>query len=169
MPLNAGVGRLRLVVSIRAFLLREVKAFVQAASKMEGVSRIALLGSLATSKDSPKDADLLVTIQGDLVDVGLLAKLGRRLKGKAQSRNSGADIFLCSSDGKYIGRTCSYKECHYRASCSGTQCAPGCYVCNDLQVINLESSVIVSPPVELWPTFVARGALPEDVSSILSA
>ena len=46
----------------RHYLLMAVLAFVRAARSAPGVHRIALLGSLATAKPLPKDADVLVTI-----------------------------------------------------------------------------------------------------------
>lgn len=53
------------------------------------------MGSLTTSKISPKDAGVLVTVAADSSLDGL-AKAGRALKGYAQTRNSGADIFLAN-------------------------------------------------------------------------
>jgi hypothetical protein len=50
-----------------------------------GILRIALLGSLATDKPVPKDADVLATI--DATDLSSLARFGRRLKGTAQMIN----------------------------------------------------------------------------------
>jgi hypothetical protein len=76
-------------------LLRAVLAFVRAARSSPGVLRIALLGSLATDKPVPKDADVLVTIDAAM-DLSSLARFGRRLKGTAQTINLGADIFLAS-------------------------------------------------------------------------
>jgi hypothetical protein len=77
---------------LREFLLREVLRFVRTASTIPGVTRIALVGSLATTKPNPKDADVLVSVTDD-VDLARLATAGRTLKGRAQTRNSGADIF----------------------------------------------------------------------------
>jgi hypothetical protein len=45
------------------------------------------VGSLVTSKAIPKDADLLVTINGAM-NLGELARAGRRLKGSAQHVNA---------------------------------------------------------------------------------
>jgi|SRR5262245_34054216 predicted nucleotidyltransferase len=75
----------------RPHLLNAVLAFVRAAQSTPGVLRIALLGSLATDKPVPKDADVLVTIDAAM-DLGPLARLGRRLQGTAQTVNLGADI-----------------------------------------------------------------------------
>lgn len=105
-------------VSLREFLIGEVLNFVRDACHCPGVSRIALVGSLATSKPNPKDADVLVTVADD-ADLTSLATAGRKLKGKAQSRNSGADIFLANPSGEYIGRICHWRECRpfVRVSC----------------------------------------------------
>ena len=56
--------------------------------------RIAVIGSLTTEKPSPKDADVLVTLRDD-ADVELLAQLGRKLKGTAQTRNLGRRRLSC--------------------------------------------------------------------------
>ena len=93
---------------IRAHLLAGALLFVQAAGGLPGVSRIALIGSLAIAKANPKDIDLLVTVADD-ADLTQLAALGRKLQGHAQGRNAGADIFLADPHGAYIGRTCHWK------------------------------------------------------------
>jgi len=72
----------------RPHLLNAVLAFVRAAQSTPGVLRIALLGSLATDKPVPKDADVLVTIDAAM-DLDPLARLGRRLQGTAQTVNMG--------------------------------------------------------------------------------
>ena len=77
--------------SIRSFLLDEVLRFVKRARTCPGVRRIALIGSLAKDKDHPKDADVLATVDDD-ADLAALATAGRKLKGRAQSRSSGADV-----------------------------------------------------------------------------
>jgi hypothetical protein len=64
--------------------------------------RIALLGSLATEKPVPKDADVLVTID-TAMDLDPVARLGRRLQGAAQTINLGADIFLANAAGATWG------------------------------------------------------------------
>src|SRR5262245_13192543 len=68
----------------RPHLLKAVLAFVRAARSTPGVLRIALLGSLATDKSVPKDADVLVTID-PAMDLAPLARLGRRLQGTSTS------------------------------------------------------------------------------------
>jgi hypothetical protein len=87
-----------------------VLAFTRAARSLPGVRRIALLGSLATHRPIPKDADVLVIIHADM-DLASLASIGRRLKGSAQTINLGADIFLADEAGNYMGRICHYREC----------------------------------------------------------
>ena len=67
---------------VRAMLIAEALAFAKAASRLPGVIRIALLGSLTTPEPDPKNADLLVTVADDM-DLAPLAALGRRLKGRA--------------------------------------------------------------------------------------
>ena len=104
------------VADPRRHLLSAVLAFVRAARSTPGVRRIALLGSLATDKPVPKDADVLVTIDATM-DLDPLARVGRRLKGTAQTINLGADIFLADEAGRYMGRICHYRECHPRVAC----------------------------------------------------
>jgi predicted nucleotidyltransferase len=70
----------------RPHLLNAVLAFVRAARSTPGVLRIALLGSLATEKPVPKDADVLVTID-PAMDLAPLGRLGRRLQETAQTIN----------------------------------------------------------------------------------
>jgi hypothetical protein len=68
--------------SARARLIAEILAFVRAASRLPGVIRIALIGSLTTDEPDPKDADLLVTLTNE-ADLAPLARLGRQLQGHA--------------------------------------------------------------------------------------
>jgi len=154
--------------AVRSQLLAAVDEFVRSASKLCGVTRIALIGSLATSKANPKDADLLVNV-ADEMDLSPLAKLGRRLKGTAQQINRGADIFLANSKGEYIGRTCHWKECRpgIRLSCRARHCGLRHYLYDDLDVVCLRSELIAEPPLELWPQVIERAALPPDVRKFL--
>src|SRR5215467_10607657 len=78
---------------IRAHLLEGVYRFALAACRLREVLRIAMVGSLATAKSDPKDADVLLTVEPS-ADLATLARLGRTLKGHTQQRNRGADIFL---------------------------------------------------------------------------
>jgi predicted nucleotidyltransferase len=154
-------------VPTREFLLEALAQFIRAAAGVSGVTRIAVIGSLTTEKLSPKDADVLVTVRGD-ADLKRLARLGRKLKGKAQTRNLGADIFLADLAGHYIGRTCSFKECHPRSSCAGNSCGSGQWICDDLEVVRLSDHLIAEPPLEVWPTLVVRATLPADARRALT-
>jgi hypothetical protein len=145
-----------------------VLAFVREARSTPGVRRIALLGSLATDKPLPKDADVLVTIDA-AVDLGPLAHLGRRLKGTAQRINLGADIFLADEAGRYMGRICHYRECRPRVACRALSCGLRQHLSDDLQVVTLDAALVRAPPIDLWPRFVARCAVPADTQAVLVA
>lgn len=148
----------------RPALLKLVLQFVLQASACPGVMKIALLGSLTTSKPSPKDADVLVTVADD-ADLAPLATVGRRLQGAAQSLNRGADVFLANPAGDYIGRICPWRECRFgiRSRCDARHCARRPYLHNDLDTITLSPALVREPPVELWPEVVRRAVVPEDV------
>lgn len=153
-------------ITDRSYLLKALVEFTRAAAKVSGVVRVAVVGSLTTDKPSPKDADVLVTVR-EGADIGLLSKLGRKLKGVAQARNLGADIFLASTAGEYIGRTCSYRECRPRRACLGTRCGSGRWICSDLENLRLPDSLVAEPPLEVWPQVVVRTDLPADTRLIL--
>jgi hypothetical protein len=152
----------------REFLLSEVLRFVPSARGCLGVTRISLIGSLATSKQNPKDADVLVTVTED-ADLSPLAAAGRRLKGKAQSQSSGADIFLVDPSGQYIGRTCHWRECRpfIRVSCDARHCGKRAFLHDDLDDVTLDPTVIGAPPIDLWPQVIRRVKVPSDVESLL--
>jgi hypothetical protein len=152
----------------RNHLLSEVRHFVERARVCPGVRRIALIGSLATNKENPKDADMLITVDDD-ADLAMLATAGRKLKGRAQSRNKGADIFLADPSGNYIGRICHWRECYpgIRASCDARHCGRRAYLHDDLDDVMLNASLIKAPPLELWPKIVRRIELPRDVETRL--
>lgn len=156
-------------LTIRAVLLSEVRQFVERARFFAGVRRIALIGSLATQKNDPKDADVLVTVDDD-ADLAQLATLGRRLKGHAQSRNKGADIFLSDPSGSYIGRICRWRECYpgVRVSCDARHCGRRAFLHDDLDAVTLDEALIKTPPIELWPKIVRRVELPGDVETLLA-
>ena len=59
----------------RARLIAEVLAFVRSAQRLPGITRIALIGSLPTSKADPKDVDLLVTVTDDM-DLAVIRQQG---------------------------------------------------------------------------------------------
>jgi hypothetical protein len=156
--------------SIRGFLISEVQRFVERARTIRGVRRIALIGSLTTAKANPKDADLLVSIADD-ADLKSLATAGRQLKGRAQSRNAGADIFLVSESGRYLGRTCRWRDCRpgIRMACRALHCGRRQYLYDDLDDLRLSTTVTDAPPLELWPVVVCRRPLPADVMGLAAA
>lgn len=105
---------------------------------------------------------------GGLVrDAGLTA--GRRLKGRAQSQGSGADIFLADPSGRYIGRTCHWRECFpgKRMSCDARHCGRRHFLHDDLDAVKLDSALVKNPPIDLWPTIVRRTPAPRDVDELL--
>lgn len=154
--------------SIRPHLLAGVLAFTQVAREVAGVSRIALIGSLATSKADPKDADLLVTVADD-ADLTLLAAHSRKLLGHCQSRGRGGEVFLANPSGEYLGRVCAWKRCApgVRLSCDALHCGWRPYLHDDLSTIRLPSTLIAAPPIELWPEIVIRRMAPPDVEALL--
>jgi hypothetical protein len=152
----------------RELLLGEVLAFVRAASRLAGVTRVALIGSLTTEEPDPKDADLLVTVT-DEMDLALLAKLGRQLQGHAQGLARGGDVFLADPKGHYLGRTCPWKRCGpgIRSSCDALHCGRRLYLHDDLETVRLDESLISAPPIELWPQIMTRVPVPQDVEQAL--
>jgi hypothetical protein len=152
----------------RPHLLNAVLAFVRAGRSIPGVLRIALIGSLATDKPVPKDADVLVTIDAAM-DLAPLARLGRRFQGTAQRINLGADIFLADSTGCYLGRICHYRECFPRVACRARSCGLRQHLNDDLQIVTLSPAIVGAPPIELWPRIVARCAVPADTQALLVA
>jgi predicted nucleotidyltransferase len=152
----------------RPHLLDAVLAFVRATRSTPGVLRIALLGSLATDKPVPKDADVLVTID-PAMDLAPLARLGRRLQGTAQTINLGADIFLADAAGRYLGRICHYRECWRRVACRALNCGLRQHLNDDLQIVTLSPTLVGAPPIELWPRIVARCVVPADTQALLVA
>ncbi len=152
----------RSAATVRGTLLGLVLEFVREVRGLPGVHRIALVGSLATDKARPKDADVLVCIDAGL-DLGALARAGRRLKGRAQGINSGADVFLAEVGGRYLGRVCPYRECHPRVQCRARHCRARAHLNDDLDVVTLSAELLASPSVLLYPTVASRQALPPDV------
>lgn len=150
---------------LRTTLLGFAGEFAMQARDHASVERIALLGSILTSKDNPSDIDLLVTVS-DECNLAPLAALGRRLKGRAQGLNHGADVFLASAGGTYIGRTCPWRACRrgIRASCDAVHCGARPYLHDDLGTVMLPDALVREPPLEIVPTVIARIALPADVA-----
>lgn len=154
---------------VRSTLLELTAEFVVLARSCLGVTRIALLGSILSTKPRPKDIDVLVSVSSN-VQLSRLAKVGRRLKGSAQARlNSGADVFLADDVGRYIGRICHYRDCHPRVLCHARHCGAVQHLADDLDVVMLPAELIAAPPVELWPQLVARVTVPDDVERLLLA
>ena len=155
--------------SVRDQLLDGVLGFVRSAVNLIGIQRIALVGSIVTDRTDPKDVDLLVAVV-DGVDLAPLAALTRRLKGRAQSMNRGADVFLADERGNYLGRTCSWKTCQpgVRASCDAQHCGRRAYLHDDLATVRLSEALVGAPPLELWPVVVRRCAVPADVELLVA-
>lgn len=155
--------------SIRDTFLETGLWFAQAATKLLGVTRFAVIGSITTARQNPKDIDFLVTVTED-ADLSALATLGRRLKGRLQSHSHGADIFLANERGQYIGRTCSWALCRpgVRASCDALHCGRRPYLHDDLRTVRLSDSLVAKPPLELWPAVVRRCDVPADVERLIA-
>lgn len=153
---------------IRAFLIAEAFRFIDRAVSMPGVRRVALIGSLTKEKGDPKDADILVTVD-DGADLTALATATRKLKGAAQTRNKGADVFLADPSGYYIGRICHWRECApgIRTSCDARQCGRRHFLHDDLDDVNLAPQLVMEPPIEIWPAVVCREVAPADLMSYL--
>jgi len=149
---------------IRAFLLTEAFRFIDRVTVLPGIMRIAMIGSLTTTKPSPKDADILVTVDDD-ADLTALAAAAQSLNGAAQSRNKGADVFLANPSGQYIGRLCHWRKCGpgIRASCDAHHCGQRHYLHDDLDDINLDPTLISEPLIEVWPAVVCRTEVPADL------
>jgi len=165
LPAEVNMAELR---EQRQKLLAEVFIFTRAASRLPGIVKIALIGSLTTIKLDPKDADLLVTITND-VDLAGLAASGRKLKGHAQHINRGGDVFLADPQNHYLGRTCPWKRCGpgIRASCDPLHCGQRTFLHDDLEDIRLSTRLIAQPPLELWPKIVTRVPVPDDVAELV--
>lgn len=125
----------------RARLIAEALAFARAASRLPGVTRIALLGSLTTEKPNPKDVDLLVTVA------------------------DGADPAA-----NYLGRTCPWKDCRpgLRLRCDALHCGRRAFLHDDLATVELPRRLVAAPPVELWPAIVVRAPIPADLERSLA-
>jgi hypothetical protein len=154
---------------LRGQLLEFAGEFVRQARELAGVVRLAMLGSIVTPKGNPKDIDVLVTVT-DACDLAPLAKLGRRLRGRAQGLNHGADVFLASPKGVYLGRTCQWRECRpgMRVACDARRCGGRPFLHDDLGTVMLPHALIAAPPLDLHPAIFARVALPSDIESWLT-
>jgi predicted nucleotidyltransferase len=154
----------------RQHLLNGLRRFVASVTQIPGVRRIAVLGSIVTIKPDPKDIDVLVVVADD-ADLAALATCARRLQGQAQSFNRGADVFLADERGAYIGRTCRWKDCRpgVRRSCDALHCGRRPYLHDDLDAITLNTTLVQSPPVTLWPHVERGGQLPRDLEEFVAA
>ena len=180
-PLTPTVRRLNHVVhlnliemqpideDVRAFLIAEAFRFIERIVGIHGVRRIAMLGSLLSSKADPKDVDILITVD-DEADLTALATAARRLKGITQSKNKGADVFLANSAGQYIGRICHWRRCgpKFRATCDARSCGRREYLHDDLDDINLDPLLVKEPPLEIWPSVVYRQSVARDLLPFLA-
>jgi len=152
--------------SRRPELLAAGLEFVRAVIQIPGVRQVSLVGSICTDRIRPKDIDFLVTI-GDDIEFDALATVGRRLKGKTQQVNRGADVFLANRRGEYIGRVCHYRECWPRRACRALHCGKVPHLNDDLEALWLSSTVIQAPPLTVWPTVERRCRLPSDVEAFV--
>ena len=155
--------------SIREQMLAGVVGFVRAVAPIVGVRRIALIGSIMTARPTPKDIDLLVTVADD-ADLAPLARCARQLQGRLQGLNHWADVFLADERGRYLGRTCTWRECRpgIRASCDALHCGRRPHLHDDLGDVRLNQALIASPPVEIFPTVIRRSHVPPDVEALLA-
>jgi hypothetical protein len=154
---------------IRDFLITEAFHFIDRVVKLPGVRRIALLGSIVTSKTDPKDVDILVTVDDD-ADLAALATASRRLKGKAQGKNKGADIFLANPAEEYIGRVCHWNRCgpQFRSICDARNCGVRHYLHDDFGDIRLSPHLVKEPPLEIWPAVIFRQKVADDLLPFLA-
>ena len=152
---------------MREQLLSHLPWFVSEVARLPGIRRIALLGSITTNKEDPKDIDFLVVVNDD-VDLEPLARYGRKLKGRTQQMSRGADIFLADTQGKYIGRTCHWKECRpgVYMSCDALNFGKRHYLHDDLNTVALSDAALRSA-IELWPVIERRAGLPDDLKRVL--
>jgi hypothetical protein len=155
----------------RRHLLAAAVPFVLAATRLAGVTRVALIGSLTTDKADPKDIDLLITVS-DEADVGELDRLARKLQGRISTTAHGlygADVFLADPAGCYLGRLCKHRECPSLRRCAARHCGRRPHLKDDLAVIMLNGKLIAAPPLVLWPAVSAQGVVPSDVETHLLA
>ena len=71
---------------------------MRTAGRLPGVTRIALIGALATDEPEPKDADLLVTVS-DEADLAPLATPGRKLNGHSLRPRS---LYWCTCPARSV-------------------------------------------------------------------
>ena len=154
---------------IRAFLIIEVFKFIDRVVTLPGLRRVAMLGSILTPKANPKDVDILITIDDD-ADLTALAKASRSLKGIAQGKNKGADIFLANPAEEYIGRVCHWSRCgpQFRSTCDAWNCGVRHYLHDDFGDIRLKPRLVKEPPLEIWPAVIYRQKVADDLLPFLA-
>ncbi len=156
--------------TVREQILDAAYFFVSRAREIDGVRRIALLGSITTSKPSPKDLDLLVWLPDDL-GLEALAALSRRTLGRVNQTGNrrGCDVFVADVANRYLGRICMWRTCepYVRQSCFAEHCGRRKFLKDDLQDIALSATLIHAPPVGVWPSIVLRREVPSDVRRFL--
>jgi len=141
-------------------LLQAARWFAVRSCHIVGVERVALIGSLCTTKRNPKDLDLLVTVTAK-AEITPLAKLGRRTQGQVERGLLGVDIFIAEGS-EYLGRCCKFREPHLRVRCERNRCdSDRRYLCRT--PFTLDRKVIETPPLVIWPEFRCAAEVPEDV------
>ncbi len=154
---------------LRVFLIAAAFRFIDRVIAISGVSRIAMVGSLISSRPDPKDVDLLITID-DEADLTALATAARQLKGVTQTKNKGADVFLANPAGQYIGRICHWRRCGpgIRAACDAQNCGQRRYLHDDFDDVTLDPFLVKEPPLEIWPKVVYRQSVARDLLPFLA-
>jgi len=79
-------------------------------------------------------------------------------------------VFLADEGGRYLGRTCTWRECRpgIRASCDALHCGRRPHLHDDLGDVRLNDALIARPPLEIWPTVIRRSTVPPDVEALLA-
>jgi hypothetical protein len=146
--------------NLRKIMFAEVRRF---ARDMDGVQRIAVIGSLTTDKEFPAGVELLVTVAGNC-NLRPLAELGRQLRGHLLTHSAGSDVYLANEEGEYLGRICAWKKCRpgVRMSCHALHCGQRQYLYDDLQSVRLEKDEVAEPPILLWPNLSVADGVPSD-------
>ena len=150
----------------RSVLLDCTQWFVEEIKQLDGIIRVALIGSICTNQEKPKDIDILITIREGM-DIKGIATLKRKLSGRIQRGSLGADVFLVEN-GQYIGRPCNYREPWVRVSCAEDKNV--CHIdrpflCDTSRNFQLGKEVVKNPPIILWPEVTANIAIPHDIKS----
>ena len=148
----------------RSVLLDCTVWFVEEIIRIDGIIRVALIGSICTNKRNINDIDILITIR-DGMDITRIATQKRKLQGRIQRGSLGADVFL-AENGKYIGRPCNYKKPWVRVVCASNNNTCDLdrpFLCDTSRNIRLSNTVINDPPIILWPEATANITIPHDI------